>query len=79
MTGRKYTYGEVMDRALRWGGILSRLAATLPQGIKKVGFFSTNIPEFNIIFLGSLAYGACFVTINSNYTAGNINSFYNSL
>ncbi|KAK3853350.1 hypothetical protein Pcinc_040108 [Petrolisthes cinctipes] len=72
VSGKKYTYGEVMDRALRWGGILSRVAASSSRDVKKVGFFCTNAPEFPIILLGSLAYGSCFVTFSSNYTVDEV-------
>ncbi|XP_063847795.1 uncharacterized protein LOC135092925 [Scylla paramamosain] len=78
VTGRKYTYGEVLDKGLRFGGIVNTFlppassSASPEEKIRTVTFFSQNCPEFPIFLLGTLATGATLATINSNYTAAEV-------
>ncbi|XP_050696858.1 uncharacterized protein LOC126985721 [Eriocheir sinensis] len=73
VTGRKYTFGEVLDLGLRWGGIVNSVlpppSPSSPPAPRSVALLSKNNPEFPIILLGTLAAGASVATINCNYTA----------
>lgn len=67
ITGRKYTYGGMMDRALRWGGVVNQV---MPPSSKRRNllYYSPNAPEYPIVVLGTQAVGAMVTTINHNYT-----------
>ncbi|XP_071538506.1 probable 4-coumarate--CoA ligase 3 [Panulirus ornatus] len=71
VTGRKYTYGGMVDRALRWGAVVSQLFASQSSSSssKTLAIVCTNAPEYPIILLGTLAVGANVTTVSTNYTA----------
>ncbi|XP_068225863.1 uncharacterized protein [Palaemon carinicauda] len=69
VTGSSYTYGELVDRSLRWGSHLQS------QGIGKgdvVGIFLPNCPSYGIAHLGTMTSGAAFTFINSVFTADEV-------
>ncbi|XP_068216230.1 uncharacterized protein [Palaemon carinicauda] len=67
ITGRKYTYGGMIDRALRWGAVVNKV---LPSASRKnVVIYCQNGPEFPVVVLGTMAVGGMITTINHNYTA----------
>ncbi|XP_071538504.1 uncharacterized protein [Panulirus ornatus] len=71
VTGRKYTYGGMVDRALRWGAVVSQLFASQSpsSSSKTLAIVCTNAPEYPILLLGTLAVGANVTTVSTNYTA----------
>ncbi|KAK7084874.1 hypothetical protein SK128_003931 [Halocaridina rubra] len=74
ITGKKYTYGGVIDRALRWGTVLNKLLpppATSP-GQRNIVYFSPNCPEFPIVFYGTQAVGATIICMNHTYTVAEV-------
>nr|XP_027211375.1 4-coumarate--CoA ligase-like [Penaeus vannamei] len=69
VTGRKYTYSQLVDGASRWAGMLTKM------GMKKgdvLAVVMPNCPEYPIVLLGTLMAGVVVSTVNSNYTAGEI-------
>ncbi|XP_042231090.1 probable 4-coumarate--CoA ligase 1 [Homarus americanus] len=69
VTGRRYTYSQLMDRIARWGGFLTKL------GVHRgdvVGVALGNCPEYPIVFFGAIAIGAVATTINPAYSAEEI-------
>jgi acyl-CoA synthetase (AMP-forming)/AMP-acid ligase II len=65
-TGRAYTYAEFEDAVLRVASSLAR------RGFKKgevFGIFSTNCPEYGIVFHAVAMLGGISTTINPLYTA----------
>lgn len=67
MTGRKYTYSQLVDGASRWAGMLTKM------GMKKgdvLAVVMPNCPEYPIVLMGTLMAGVVVSTVNSNYTAG---------
>ncbi|XP_064097868.1 uncharacterized protein LOC135209141 isoform X2 [Macrobrachium nipponense] len=70
ITGRKYTYGGMIDRALRWGAAVNKV---MPPGARKnVALYCQNAPEFPVVLLGTLAVGGMVTTINHNFTADEV-------
>ncbi|KAG7158440.1 4-coumarate--CoA ligase 3-like 3 [Homarus americanus] len=51
ITGRKYTYAGMIDRALRWGGVVQQVLSA-PSSSKLITLFCSNAPEFPILLLG---------------------------
>nr|XP_053647997.1 uncharacterized protein LOC128699358 [Cherax quadricarinatus] len=72
ITGRKYTYGNIVDQALRWAGVVSRVLAAPSSKRNRLTLFSVNAPEFPILLLGSLAAGATVSTVSPSYTADEV-------
>lgn len=74
MTGRKYTYSQLVDGASRWAGMLTKM------GMKKgdvLAVVMPNCPEYPIVLMGTLMAGVVVSTVNSNYTAGRfVSSFF---
>ena len=74
VTGRRYTFGHILDQGLKWGGIVNTVLPPLSPSstpkLRTVTIFMKNSPEFPLYLLGSMAAGATIATINSNYTAG---------
>ncbi|XP_067011560.2 uncharacterized protein [Anabrus simplex] len=71
VTGRRYTYAEARDVAHRFG------AALLNQGFKKgdlVALCLPNVPEYPLIFLGTLEAGLSLTAINTHYSEEKISS-----
>ncbi|ROT80792.1 hypothetical protein C7M84_000459 [Penaeus vannamei] len=69
VTGRKYTYSQLVDGASRWAGMLTKM------GMKKgdvLAVVMPNCPEYPIVVLGTLMAGVVVSTVSSNYTAGEI-------
>ncbi|KAG7173457.1 4-coumarate--CoA ligase 3-like 5, partial [Homarus americanus] len=69
VTGRGYTYSQLVDRIARWGGMLTKL------GIEKgdvVAVMMHNYPEYPIVILGATAIGAVVSTVNVSYTPGEV-------
>ncbi|XP_042864137.1 4-coumarate--CoA ligase-like [Penaeus japonicus] len=69
VTGRRYTYSQLVDGASKWAGMLSKM------GMKKgdvLAVVMPNCPEYPIVLLGTLMAGVVVTTVNSNYTAGEI-------
>ncbi|XP_066989331.1 probable 4-coumarate--CoA ligase 3 [Macrobrachium rosenbergii] len=69
ITGISYTYGELLDRSLRWGSHLQS------QGIGKgdtVAIFMPNCPSYAIAYVGTMASGASFTLVNSTFTANEV-------
>lgn len=70
ITGRKYTYGGMIDRALRWGAVVNKV---MPPGARKnVVVYCKNAPEFPVVVLGTMAVGGMVTTINHNFTADEV-------
>ncbi|XP_042241018.1 4-coumarate--CoA ligase 5-like [Homarus americanus] len=67
ITGRKYTYAGMIDRALRWGGVVQQVLSA-PSSSKLITLFCSNAPEFPILLLGSQAVGVTITTISSAST-----------
>ncbi|RXG59307.1 hypothetical protein Avbf_17107 [Armadillidium vulgare] len=66
VTGRKYTFGQTYDGALRWGEALKKL---LPKSRNStIAFICTNSPDYVCLFLGTLAAGATVTPFNPIYT-----------
>ncbi len=69
MTGRKYTYGQLIQLIRRFGSSLTRM------GFKKgevFGIILPNLPEFPIVLLGAAAIGMPVTTVNPTYTVEEI-------
>ncbi|KAK7085798.1 hypothetical protein SK128_024984, partial [Halocaridina rubra] len=74
ITGRKNTYGGVINRALRWGTVINKLLppfVTLP-GQRNIVYFSPNCPEFPVVFYGTQAVGATITCMNHTYTIAEV-------
>ncbi|XP_045606794.2 uncharacterized protein [Procambarus clarkii] len=65
VTGRSYTYEQLMEGVGRWGGLLAKLGVTKGD---VVGIALPNCPEYPMILFGTLAVGATVTTINPVYT-----------
>ncbi|CAL4127675.1 unnamed protein product, partial [Meganyctiphanes norvegica] len=68
LTGRKYTYNELMDASLRWGAALKKI---LP-GLGTVAVMSPNCPEYPILLLGTVAVGGTVTTISPSYVKAEV-------
>ena len=68
MSGRKYTYSQLIDGSIRWAGTVRRLH---PTGRATVAILAPNSPDFVLLFFGTLAADAVVSPINSTYTSGN--------
>ena len=68
-TGEETSYGRLRDQVLAFAGALA--AGGVGPGTK-VGLLCPNSPAFAIVFHGILRAGATVTTINSLYTAGEI-------
>ncbi|XP_076064232.1 uncharacterized protein LOC143038639 [Oratosquilla oratoria] len=68
-TGHGYTYGELYDASLRWGAALGRVGVR--QG-DTLAIFSSNNPEYPIIFFGSLAAGVVVSLVSASSTAADV-------
>ncbi len=69
MTGRKYTYGQLIVLIRRFGSALIRM------GFKKdevFGMLLPNLPEFPIVLLGASGIGMPVTTVNPIYTVEEI-------
>ncbi|XP_047471309.1 4-coumarate--CoA ligase 3-like isoform X2 [Penaeus chinensis] len=66
-TGRSYTYSQLVDGIMRWGGMLQRMA-TDRANPGTVAILAPNCPEYPIVFFGSIGVGATVTTINAAYT-----------
>ncbi|CAL4124623.1 unnamed protein product, partial [Meganyctiphanes norvegica] len=65
ITGRSYTYNQLIDATYRWGAALERLTG----GQKTtVAIYSPNTPEYPIISFGVTAVGYIGTSINAAYT-----------
>ncbi|EDV24418.1 uncharacterized protein TRIADDRAFT_56199 [Trichoplax adhaerens] len=65
-TGRSYTYAQIKVLMKKFASALMR------RGLKKgdvVAVYSPNIPEYPIVFFGTIAAGATVTTCNPLYTA----------
>nr|XP_045616936.1 4-coumarate--CoA ligase 5-like [Procambarus clarkii] len=71
ITGRKYTYGNLVDLSLRWAGVVSQVMVS-PESKKRLTIFCTNAPEFFILLLGTVAAGATVTTLSSQYTVDEV-------
>ncbi|KAK8397194.1 hypothetical protein O3P69_004717 [Scylla paramamosain] len=71
MTGRGYTYGELVDGAMRFGGALQRLCGGDCRG-KTVAILAPNCPEYPMAFLGTMITGATVTPFNCTYTPSEI-------
>ncbi|XP_071538541.1 probable 4-coumarate--CoA ligase 3 [Panulirus ornatus] len=73
LTGRSYTYGQLVDAVMKFGGMIQQLKASgniaTDNGNTTVALLSPNCPEYPIMFFGSAAVGATPTTINSTYTS----------
>ncbi|KAL7636811.1 UNVERIFIED_CONTAM: hypothetical protein RMT77_012567 [Armadillidium vulgare] len=68
VTGRKYTYGQTMDNALRWGEAVKKI---LPNSKSPtVAFICPNSPDFICLLLGTMAAGGIASPLNPLYTPG---------
>ncbi|KAG0728974.1 4-coumarate--CoA ligase 3 [Chionoecetes opilio] len=66
VSGRSYTYAQVVDAAARWGGCLTAL------GLRKgdtLAVMMLNCPEYPLVVLGAIAVGVPVTVINSAYTS----------
>lgn len=73
ITGRCYTYSQLLDGAMKFGGMLQQLAGkgklTAPDnGNPMVAILSPNSPEHSIVLFGTTAVGAILTPINPTYT-----------
>ncbi|XP_050718767.1 uncharacterized protein LOC126999811 isoform X5 [Eriocheir sinensis] len=66
LTGRSYTYGQLVDAVARWGGQLLRLG--LRRG-DTLAVMMLNCPEYPVVVLGALSVGMSYTGINPAYTA----------
>ncbi|KAK3856015.1 hypothetical protein Pcinc_037619 [Petrolisthes cinctipes] len=66
ITGRSYTYSQLVDRVAKFGGVLQKMG--IGQG-DRVGVMMLNCLEYPIVFLGTLFIGAVPAVYNSSYTA----------
>ncbi|PYZ99280.1 hypothetical protein A6K26_010085, partial [Gammaproteobacteria bacterium 2W06] len=66
-TGRSYTYSQLVDGIMRWGGMLQRRAGDRANP-GTVAILAPNCPEYPIVFFGSIGVGATVTTVNSAYT-----------
>jgi acyl-coenzyme A synthetase/AMP-(fatty) acid ligase len=69
LTGRKYTYGQLIVLIRRFGSALVRM------GFKKgevFGMLLPNLPEFPIVLLGAAGIGMPVTTVNPIYTVEEI-------
>ncbi|XP_037782771.1 probable 4-coumarate--CoA ligase 3 [Penaeus monodon] len=66
-TGRSYTYSQLVDGIMRWGGMLQRMA-TDRANPGTVAILAPNCPEYPIVFFGSIGVGATVTTVNAAYT-----------
>ncbi|XP_046456759.1 4-coumarate--CoA ligase 3-like [Daphnia pulex] len=69
LTGRKYTYGQLIQLIRRFGSSLTRM------GFKKgevFGIILPNLPEFPIVLLGAAGIGMPVTTVNPTYTVEEI-------
>ena len=69
MTGRKYTYGQLIVLIRRFASALLRM------GFKKgevFGMLLPNLPEFPIVLLGASGIGMPVTTVNPIYTVEEI-------
>jgi 4-coumarate--CoA ligase len=69
LTGRKYTYGQLIVLIRRFGSALIRM------GFKKdevFGMLLPNLPEFPIVLLGASGIGMPVTTVNPIYTVEEI-------
>lgn len=69
VTGRQYTYDQVLDGISKWAGFLPKL------GINRgdvIAVDMVNCPEYPIILLGSVSVGVIVTPINFNYTSEEI-------
>ncbi|XP_042211277.1 4-coumarate--CoA ligase 1-like isoform X4 [Homarus americanus] len=77
VTGRSYTYGQIVDAVMKFGGLLQKIAGdgtapTTDNGKLMVAILSPNSPEYPIIFYGTTHVGATITTINPTYTPGEV-------
>nr|XP_053648238.1 uncharacterized protein LOC128699500 [Cherax quadricarinatus] len=70
--GKEVHYGNIVDQALRWAGVVSRVLAAPSSKRNRLTLFSVNAPEFPILLLGSLAAGATVSTVSPSYTADEV-------
>lgn len=70
MTGRSYTYGELVDGAMRFGGALQRVCGDC-RG-KTVAILAPNCPEYPMAFFGTMITGATASPANCTYTPSEI-------
>lgn len=66
VTGRKYTYSQVVDAVARWGGYLATLGM---QRGDRLAIMMLNCPEYMLVMLGAMSVGIPVTVINSAYTA----------
>ncbi|XP_045131852.1 4-coumarate--CoA ligase-like [Portunus trituberculatus] len=66
VTGRNYTYGQVVDAVARWGGYLAMLGM---QKGDRMAIMMLNYPEYILVMLGAISVGIPVTVINSSYTA----------
>ncbi|RXG69223.1 4-coumarate--CoA ligase-like 7 [Armadillidium vulgare] len=68
LSGKKYTYGQTMDSALRWGEAVKKI---LPNSKNPtIAFICPNSPDYICLFLGTLAAGGIVSPLNPLYTPG---------
>ncbi|KAB7500137.1 4-coumarate--CoA ligase 2 [Armadillidium nasatum] len=66
LSGKKYTFGQTMDSALRWGEAVKKI---LPNSKNPtIAFICPNSPDFVCLFLGTLAAGGIVSPLNPLYT-----------
>lgn len=69
ITGLSYTYGELLDRVLRWAAFLQGL------GVGKgdiVAIFMPNNPHYPLAQVGSMTAGAAITCVNAGFTASEV-------
>lgn len=68
ITGRKYTYGDLLRKSKNLGKAL-RKKLNLQEG-DVIALLLPNVPEFPIAVLGALEAGLVVTTLNPVYTSG---------
>ncbi|XP_069941701.1 probable 4-coumarate--CoA ligase 3 [Cherax quadricarinatus] len=80
ITGRRYTYGKLLDGVMRFGGMLQQLIrdnSEVSDPTKLiVAILSPNSPEYPVVFMGTLAVSAVATTINPTYTPGELGACF---
>jgi len=70
ISGAELSYGHLVERTSRWGGLLQARAA---EGrLPTVALFMPNSVEYPVVFMGTMLVGAVATTLNHTYTASEV-------